>query len=104
MEKRKEIKILSRAKEDFIEIVEYIAQDKPEAATDVADRIEASINHLGQNPSMGKRSREPRLAHLGYRYLVVGKYLIFYTVDDVDEDIIIHRILHRARDYVGLLS
>jgi len=38
---------------------------------------------------------------MGYRFLVVQNYLIFYTIED--RTIWVHRILHGARDYLSLL-
>ncbi len=103
MPKRREVRILAKAKEDFTEIMDYISLDKPSAAHALADRIESSINHLVENPQLGRLAREKNLAQLGYRYLIVGGYLIFYTYIE-DEDIIIHRILHSARDYGRILG
>ena len=38
---------------------------------------------------------------MGYRFLVVQNYLIFYTVEN--HTIWVHRIIHGARDYLSLL-
>lgn len=37
---------------------------------------------------------------MGYRYLIVDDYLIFYTVEQ--RSIYVHRIIHGARNYSSL--
>ena len=45
---------------------------------------------------------EEWLTKLGYRYIVIDKYLLFYTLEG--NTCIIHRIIHGARDYRPLFS
>lgn len=51
--------------------------------------------------SLGGTLREEDLARMGYRYLVVGNYLVFYILGS--DTILVHRIIHGARDYLALL-
>jgi toxin ParE1/3/4 len=55
---------------------------------------------LATNPHLGRIPKDAALLDLGYRYLVVQNYLIFYVVED--RTIFVHRIVHGARDYLGL--
>jgi plasmid stabilization system protein ParE len=50
---------------------------------------------------MGRVPDDPNLMQMGYRYLVVENYLVFYVVEA--RAVIIHRILHSARNYRDLI-
>jgi toxin ParE1/3/4 len=96
-----QIRFLSIAEEDFTEIVSYIAADNPKAADSIADKIEKNLVLLSKNPKLGRIPREDEMKNLGYRYFIVENYLIFYTIEE--KTILIHRILHGARNYKTLL-
>jgi toxin ParE1/3/4 len=95
------IRLLRLAEDDLTEIVMFIAAERPAAAEKVASKIEKQILLLANNPFLGRIPDEEELARHGYRYLVIENYLVFYTVEE--KAIIIHRILHGARSYQGLL-
>lgn len=95
------IRFLRIAEEDLIEIVSYIALDNPDAAEKLADKIEENILLLETNPFLGNRPRELEFRNLNYYYLIVDNYLIFYTIEN--KTVMIHRILHSARDYKSIL-
>ena len=93
---------LSRlAEEDLAEIVSYVAADRPSAAEEVAHRIEKTLQLLSKNPRLGGVPTEEQLVRLGYRYLVIENYLVFYTIEGTI--IYVHRIIHGARDYTSFL-
>jgi toxin ParE1/3/4 len=94
------IRLLRAAEDDLSEIVNYIAADRPSVADALATKIEKNLNLLSKNPQLGRIPSEEELMRLGYRYLVVQNYLIFYTLED--QVIYVHRILHGARDYLSL--
>ena len=96
-----QVRLLRIAEEDFTEIISYIAADDPTAADVIANKIEKNLNLLSENPKPGRIPREEEIRNLGYRYLIVQNYLIFYTVEE--RAIYIHRILHAARNYKILL-
>ena len=95
-----DVRLLRIAEDDLTEIVTYIAADRPTSAEAVAAKIERNLALLSKNPQLGRIPKEEDLARLGYRYLVVDNYLIFYTIEQ--ETIYVHRILHGARDYLRL--
>ena len=94
------VRLLRIAEDDLTEIVTYIAADRPSAAEALATRIEKNLARLSKHPYLGHIPKEDELASLGYRYLVVDSYLVFYTVEDAT--VLVHRILHGARDYLRL--
>lgn len=95
------VRLLRAAEEDFTEIVTYIAAQRPNAAEALAQKIEKNLRLLAASPYLGRIANEPDLADLGYRYLVVENYLLFYVCEE--RTIFVHRIIHGARDYRELL-
>ncbi len=96
-----QIRLLGVAEEDFNEIISFIADDNPTAANSIADKIEKNIELLSGNPLLGRIPRDEDIKNLGYRYIIVQNYIVFYTIEE--RTIFIHRILHGARNYKTLL-
>ncbi len=96
-----QVRLLSIAEEDFTEVISFIAADNPTAADAIANKIEKNLELLSENPNLGRIPREEEIRDLGFRYLIVQNYLIFYTIEE--KTIFIHRILHGARNYKSLL-
>ena len=70
------------AKADLLEIMAFIAERNEEAALDLYERIERSLEHLPEHPFLYK----PSLRLPGTREIVVHpNYLVFYEVTDVIE-------------------
>jgi toxin ParE1/3/4 len=92
------IRLLRVAEEDLAEIVFYIAADRPTAANRIGSKIEKNLRLLLHNPYLGRLPSDRRLMELGYRYLVVEDYSIFYTIED--QHILVHRILHGVRNHL----
>ncbi|MHB8929652.1 MAG: type II toxin-antitoxin system RelE/ParE family toxin [Melioribacteraceae bacterium] len=95
------VRLLSIAEEDFTEIISFIASDNTKAALNIADKIEKNLELLADNPLLGKSPSDSDLKQLGYRYLIIESYLIFYTIEK--RTILVHRMLHGARNYKSLL-
>ena len=95
------IRLLRVAEEDLAEIVTYIAAENISAAEALLGRIEKSLQSLQEHPDIGRIPDDIELLKLGYRYLIVDDYLVFYVVDE--RTIMVHRIIHGARDYKSLL-
>ena len=95
------VRLLQLAEDDLTEIITYIAADRPSAAEKLASRIEKDLRLLASNPHLGRIPSEEELLRLGYRYLVVENYLVFYTIEG--KTLVVHRILHGARDYLNLI-
>jgi len=98
---RLQVRLLKIAEEDFTEIIRFIADDNPNAAEAMATKIEKNLELLSKNPNLGRIPRDEEIKNLGYRYLIVQNYIVFYTVEE--KTILIHRILHGARNYKSLL-
>ncbi|MBU2494043.1 MAG: type II toxin-antitoxin system RelE/ParE family toxin [Bacteroidetes bacterium] len=96
-----QIRLLKIAEEDFTDIVSFIEDENPTAAETIANKIEKNLELLSQNPKLGRIPRDEEIKNLGYRYIIVQNYIIFYTIEE--RTIFIHRILHGARNYKSIL-
>ncbi len=63
------------ARQDLVDILRYIARDKPDAAVSWVEKIEAKCLLLASQPEMGElRSRLGRDVRCNF----VGRYIIFH--------------------------
>ncbi len=97
MSKPFDIRYLSTAERDLQDIFEYIKKDSPIAATSLLDKFDKSISQLAKNPYLGVIPKDSRLDKLGYRMLIVDKYLVFYVVKS--QVVQVRRIIHGKRRY-----
>lgn len=95
------IRYLSTAQRDLLDIFQYIKKDRPQAASGLLDKFDKSIAQLAANPKLGIIPKDERLKRLGYRVLVVDKYLVFYVLKS--KKVQIRRVIHGARKYNFLL-
>ncbi|NOS56974.1 MAG: type II toxin-antitoxin system RelE/ParE family toxin [Cyclobacteriaceae bacterium] len=101
MEKKFQVNLLPQAEEDLREIIDFIAEERPGVANKMLDRFFQSFSQLAINPEVGRKARDKRLYLLGYRYLVVSTYLVFYRIQL--KRVFVYRILHGARNYAEIL-
>lgn len=101
MSRRYAIRYLRTAQQDLGEIFDYITRDDATAAATLLAAFDQAIAQLATYPFLGSVPKDDRLQRLGYRMLVVGKYLIFYVVKT--ETVQIRRVLHSSRQYQFLL-
>lgn len=85
---------LEDAIDDLKALRQYVAQDNPTAANDIAKRLIKSVNLLAEQPGMGKAGRVPYT-----RELVISNlpYIIPYQV--INNEIIILRVMHGAMEW-----
>lgn len=95
------VRLLQIAENDLNGIITYIAAENRNAAEAITSRIEKTLHYLSVNPYLEKIPGEEDLAGAGYRFIIVQNYLIFYTIEG--HTILVHRIIHGARDYIYLL-
>ena len=96
-----QIRYLRTAERDLDEIFDYILRGNPTAAADLLDKFDKAISNLSQTPKLGVIPKDDRLKKLGYRMLVVDRYLVFYVIKN--RTVQIRRIIHGARRYGFLL-
>jgi toxin ParE1/3/4 len=89
------LRFTSRATQDLAAIANYIQAHSPAAAQRVRAAILDSLQTLVLFPQVGRKQTVQ-----GVRKLVSRKYpyLVYYTVNETDEEIIILTIQHPARN------
>jgi plasmid stabilization system protein ParE len=88
------VRYTRRAQQNLADIARYLNDHNPPAALRVRAAIEDSLKLLISFPQAGRRQTSP-----GVRKLVTRKYpyLVYYTLDDNADEIIILSIRHPAR-------
>lgn len=83
-----------RAIQDLSSIADYVYQQNPQAARRVRDSIIESLQTLVLFPRIGRQQ-----AVKSVRKLVTRRYpyLVYYSVDETSEEIVIITIQHPAR-------
>ena len=92
-----DVRFLQEALDDLEEIVLYIAQDSPQAALRMHDRIVEKANDLTVFPKRGRLVPDKKMAAAGYRMLGIKPYIAFYRV--IERCVFIYRVLHGAANY-----
>ncbi|MCL2098863.1 MAG: type II toxin-antitoxin system RelE/ParE family toxin [Oscillospiraceae bacterium] len=92
-----DVRFLQEALDDLEEIVLYIAQDSPQNALRMHDKIIEKANDLTMFPKRGRLVPDRKMAAAGYRVLGIKPYIAFYRV--VERNVLIYRILHGAANY-----
>ncbi len=95
MPRKFRVDITKAAEADVAEIWEYIAQDKPDAATAFILRLEEQIGALEGFPERCPLAPENELLGAAYRHLLYGNYRTIFKI--VGSRVIILRVLHGAR-------
>ena len=80
------------ATDQLIEIYDFIALDKPEAARGVAQRIKEAVRLLAEHTHMGRSGKEPGTRE----WIVTGTpFIISYRIEA--DRLLILAVLHGAR-------
>jgi addiction module RelE/StbE family toxin len=88
------LRFTRQARQDLEDIADHIREQNPQAALRVRTAIIGSLQTLVLFPRIG-----PRQKTAGVRKLVTRRYpyLVYYTIDDASEEIVILTIQHPAR-------
>jgi toxin ParE1/3/4 len=89
------LRFTPRATQDLSDIADYILERNPRAALRVRGAIIESIQRLVLFPRVGRRQEVA-----GVRKLVTRRYpyLVYYTADEANEEIVILTIRHPAQE------
>ncbi len=96
---RYEIRYLPLAQKDIDQIIGYLSQFYPQTAGRMFRSLETKIDRLSWMPKM----YEVYSPNPFYRKMVVGKYLVFYHVDEQRGCVEIYRVLRGAWDITKYL-
>lgn len=90
----------AEAQADLEEIVDFIADDNPQAAERVLHQLRAAIGRLAELPHLGHLRQD--LVAEPLRFWQVYSYLIVYRPEKKPLEVV--RVLHTSRDVQRLLS
>jgi len=92
------LRFTRQATQDLNSIADYVSEQNPKAALRVRAAIVESLQTLVLFPYIGRRQKTE-----GVRKLVTRRYpyLVYYTIDEASEDIVIIAIQHPAREREG---
>jgi toxin ParE1/3/4 len=79
-------------------IFEYITARNPSAARRVMVRIKRSIDLLADFP---RSSKESEIRGIHEMPIVRYPYVVFYTIDDATQEVVILRVRHTSQDPDG---
>lgn len=97
---RHTVRWTEQAVADLEGITDYIAQQAPDAAAPVAQKVVDAADSLTELAERGRGVPEPELAALGLRELLPGVYRLIYLVET--ETVAIVAVIHGSRDLVAL--
>ncbi len=98
---RRSVRVLRRAERDLQEIYDLVAREAPLRADRFIDELLAAVDSLQDLADRGAMPRDLVLRQRGFRFLVHGRYLIFYKV--LSRQVRVHRIVQGNRAYHALL-
>ena len=99
--RKRTVRLLGLAEQNLGEIYEYITADNAPVAERLLVRIEKGLSALAKQPLLGRIPRDPDIAILGYRYLIIGNYLAFYRLEP--SGVLVYRIIRGGVDYSDIL-
>lgn len=98
--RRWHIEYLPAAVADLEAILTSFRKDKPTAKA-MLERFDTAVSRLADNPELGVVPKDVRFERLGYRMLILRRYMVFFVIKE--RTVQIRRILHGARQHGFLL-
>ena len=100
-----------KASDDLSDIIRYISYklNSPQAAERFFTKVLQKIEWLRENPYLFPLYHDEKLSADGYRFVVIGNYLLFYVIDDSNSDngssiVNIVRIIYNRRNIPTIID
>lgn len=102
---RYRVDISESAENDLRDIVRYISAQlsAPVTALKMMETLEEAIVALSDMPSSHSLVVDDRLSSMGYRKLMVKKYIVFFTINEKEKVVDVERILYARRDWLRIV-
>ena len=100
------LEYLPAARQDMIDIVRYVNGElgNPVAADQLAIELIEAGDSIPEFPYANPAYIPIRPLQHEYRKLLVGRYIMFYWVDEVEKRVTVARVVYARRDYGQLLE
>ena len=85
---------------DLDNITDYFINslNSKNAATHLLDCTEEIISHISENPYMYPVYHDKDIAERGYHYSVIGNFLLFYAINEINKTVVLSRLLYGRRN------
>ena len=98
------IEFLPAALNDMTEIIStFIMLGSKQGAIRIKDKMNKAAEQILLFPYSGTSVPDPKLSKLGFRMIVVEKYLMFYKVFEEEKKILFYRVLNGKTNYPTLM-
>ena len=99
------VDISEPAENDLKDIIRYIASQlsAPESALNMMELLEEAMLSLSDMPQRCPLVSDERLSQMGYRKLIVKKYIVFFSIDEKNKVVDVERILFGRRNWLRFL-
>jgi len=99
------VNLTEPAENDLRDIARYISSqlNEPTTALNMVRTIHEAISKLETSALAHPLVKDERLAHTGYRPLVIKNYIAFYVADEKKKIVDVDRILYARRDWQNIL-
>jgi plasmid stabilization system protein ParE len=85
---------LPKAEQDMENIEEYLSQFYAGTVHDFFKKLKKQVLRLGDMPYMCPTYEDDSY----FRQMILDSYLLFYSVDEKNHLIVVHRIIHEKRN------
>ena len=99
-------KLSELAADDLNEVMRYYCEELfiPQAAANFHNNVLKQIDLIDDNPMMYPLHHDEKLHAEGYRFVTIGRYLMFYIVSDDETHVDVVRIVYGGRDLSALFD
>ena len=98
------IEFLPAALNDMTEIISsFVMLGSKHGAVRIKDKMNKAAEQILRFPYSGITVPDPKMSKMGFRMIVVEKYLMFYKVFEKEKKIIFYRVLNGKTNYPSLM-
>lgn len=102
---RYKVEFLPSALNDMTEIIStFVMLGSKAGAVRIKEKMSKAALQIADFPYSGVTVPDEKISKMGFRMMVVEKYLMFYKVFDDEKKVLFYRVLNGKRNYPHLLA
>lgn len=99
------IEFLPTALNDMTEIISsFVMLGSKQGAVRIKDKMNSAAEQIMHFPYSGITVPEPKMSKVGFRMVIVEKYLMFYKIFEDEKRVIFYRVLNGRTNYPMLMQ
>lgn len=99
------VEFLPTALNDMTEIISsFVMLGSKQGAVRIKDKMNSAAEQIMHFPYSGITVPEPKMSKVGFRMVVVEKYLMFYKIFEDGKRVIFYRVLNGRTNYPTLMQ